>query len=209
MTLTIAFVGDTLLGDRFQRRLRRRGYDRPLRRLARLLARADLTVVNHEGALTTESRGLPGVPQRTRYWMRADPESAAALAASDVRMVSLANNHVLDYGLDGLAETLSTLDAHGIAHCGAGATEAEARQPRILTIGDLRVGFLSCIQRYDMYEGWLYADGSRGGCNLLQERTLTEDLPHLAETADVSIALVHWGRNYADVTPTQERWAPR
>jgi poly-gamma-glutamate capsule biosynthesis protein CapA/YwtB (metallophosphatase superfamily) len=209
MTVTIAFLGDTLLGDQFHDLLREDGYDRPLRRLAPLLARADLTVVNHEGALTAEGRGLAGIPQRTQLWMRADPESAAALAASGVRLVSLANNHALDYGLDGLAETLATLDAHGIAHCGAGPTEAEARQPRVLTIGGIRVGFLSCIQRYDMYESWLYADGSHGGCNLLRARAVRRDLPRLTETADVGIMLVHWGRNYRDVTPAQERWAPR
>src|SRR5690349_20186319 len=100
MTVTIAFVGDTLIGGQFQKRVRRRGYDRPLRHIAPLLARADLAVDNHEGALTSESRQLSGAPQRTRYWMRADPESAAALAAGGVRLVSLANNHVLDYGLD-------------------------------------------------------------------------------------------------------------
>jgi poly-gamma-glutamate synthesis protein (capsule biosynthesis protein) len=209
MTVTIAFVGDILLGGQFQKPVRRRGYDRPLRGIAPLLGHADLAVVNHEGALTAESRGLPGAPQRTRYWMRADPESAAALAASGVRLVSLANNHVLDYGLDGLEETLTTLDAHGIVHCGAGPTEADARRPVVLSVGDVRIGFLSCIQRYDMYEGWLYADGTRGGCNLLSTRTLAEDLPQLAEAADVSIVLVHWGRNYQDVTPVQEDWAQR
>ena len=128
--------------------------------------------------------------------MRADPESAAALAAYGVRLVSLANNHVMDYGLDGLTETIATLDAHDIAHCGAGASEAEARQPLVVSIRDVRVGFLSCIQRYDMYEGWLYAEGERGGCNRLGEQTVTEDLPQLAAVADFSIVLVHWGRNY-------------
>ncbi|HZO30844.1 MAG TPA: CapA family protein [Chloroflexota bacterium] len=207
--VTIAFVGDTLLGDQFQDLLRERGYDHPLLGIAPLLSRAAFTVVNLEGVLTAEDRGLPGVPQRTRFWMRADPESAAALAAYGVRLVSLANNHVLDYGLDGLDETISTLDAYGIAHCGAGATEAEARRPRILHANDVRVAFLSCIQRYDMYEGWLYAEGERGGCKRLAERTVSHDLPQLAEAADVSIVLAHWGRNYRDVTPAQERWAPR
>jgi poly-gamma-glutamate capsule biosynthesis protein CapA/YwtB (metallophosphatase superfamily) len=207
--LTIAFVGDTVLGDQFQDLLRERGYDHVLEGIAPLLARADLTVVNHEAALTAESRGLPGVPQRDRFWMRADPESAAALAAYGIRVVSLANNHVLDYGLDGLAETIAALDAHGIAHCGAGATESAARQPVILSVNGVRVGFLSCIQRYDLYEGWLYAEGPDGGCNRLRERTLTRDLPQLTQAADLSIVLVHWGSNYRDVTPTQERWAPR
>lgn len=207
--VTIAFVGDTLLGDRYGRRLRRRGYSRPLARLAPLLARADLAVVNHEGALTAKRPGLQGIPQRGRFWLRADPESAAALAAAGVRVASLANNHVLDYGLDGLHETISTLDAHGIAQCGAGATEADARRPLVLSVADLRVGFLACIQEYDMYDGWLYAEGSTGGCNRLAEQTVAEDLPRLAELADVSIVLVHWGRNYRDVAPAQERWAPR
>jgi poly-gamma-glutamate synthesis protein (capsule biosynthesis protein) len=207
--LTIAFLGDTILGDQFQDLVRERGYAHPIEGIAPLLARADFTVVNHEGALTAESRNLPGATQRDRFWMRADPESAGALAASNIRLVSLANNHVLDYGPAGLTETIATLDEYGVAHCGAGPDEATARRPAILEARGLRVGFVSCIQRYGMYESWLYAEGETGGCSQLRARPLRRDLRRLARRADVRIVLVHWGRNYQGITPTQERWAPR
>ena len=206
---TIAFLGDTLLGDQFQAVVRQQGYHHALAGLAPLLARANLTVANLEGVLTAEDRGLLPTPHRRRYWMRGDPESAPALAAHGIRLVSLANNHTLDYGLDGLSDTLTALEAHGIERCGAGLTEAAARAPVILTIGGMRFGFLSCIQQYDLYADWLYAGGTFGGCNRLSQSTLDTDLPRLAAMTDIAIPLVHWGRNYRDVTPAQERWAPR
>jgi poly-gamma-glutamate capsule biosynthesis protein CapA/YwtB (metallophosphatase superfamily) len=209
MSLTIAFLGDTLLGHLYRGLLRERGYAYPFERLAPLLARADLTVANHEGALATRRRGQRDTRQRDRYWMRADPESAAALAAHGVRVVSLANNHVLDYGHEGLAETIATLDEYGIAHCGAGADEEAARRPVVIAANGVRVGFVSCIQSYELYEGWLYADGAAGGCSRLREGTLSADLERLDRLADLRVVLVHWGRNYRPVTPVQERWAPR
>lgn len=207
--LTVAFLGDTILGDQLQDVVRRRGYDHALGGIAPLLARADFTVVNHEGVLAEEHGGPPESPNRSQYWMRADRDSAAALAKYGVRVASLGNNHVLDHGLDGLASTIEALEAAGIQHCGAGLTEAEARRPVVVTAGGVRAGFVSCIQPYEMYAAWLYADALRGGCNLLREGAVREDLDSLAPQADVRIVLVHWGRNYRPLTQTQQRWAPK
>ena len=206
--LTIAFLGDTILGDQLQDVVRQHGYDQVLGGIAPLLARADFTVVNHEGALADERGGPPESPHRTQYWMRADRDSAAALAKHGVRVASLGNNHVLDHGLDGLASTIEALEDAGIQHCGAGLTEAEARRPVVVAAGGVRVGFVSCIQPYEMYASWLYADSARGGCNLLRENALRDDLDRLAPLADVRIVLVHWGRNYRPLARSQRRWAP-
>lgn len=209
MGFTVAFLGDTLLGDRYTGLLRKRGYAYAFARIGWLLARADLVVANLEGVLTAEARGLRGTPQRERYWLRADPESAAAMAAAGIRVVSLGNNHVLDYGLDGLAETLGALDEHGIVHCGAGLSEMEARRPAVVTVRGVRVGFYSAVQSYEVYADWLYASGETGGCNRLEQAAVQEDLGGLRQLADVRIALVHWGRTYRAVAPAQVRWAPR
>ena len=208
MGFTIAFLGDTLLGDRYTGLLRERGYGYAFEGIAHLLACADLVVANLEGVLTDEARELPGTHHRQRYWLRADPESAAVMAQAGIRVVSLANNHALDYGPKGLTETLGVLDAQGIAHCGAGPSEAEARQPVVVTVKGVRIGFYASIQFYEVYSDWLYAAGETGGCNRLKQAAVQEDLGGLAEQADVRIALLHWGRAYQPVTPGQVRWAP-
>jgi poly-gamma-glutamate capsule biosynthesis protein CapA/YwtB (metallophosphatase superfamily) len=205
----IAFIGDTLLGGEAQAVLDARGYDYALRALRPLLRDADLVVVNHEGPLTT--RDQPDTKLETgrrRYWYRADPSSAVALAAAGVRVVSLANNHVLDFGVDGLEETLSSLDAAGIAHCGAGPDDASARRPVIIDAGGLRIGFLSTMQRYHLYvRENLYASTTRAGPARLRLHHIRQDIAALRRDADVCVVLVHWGRNYRGVSPRQERLA--
>jgi poly-gamma-glutamate synthesis protein (capsule biosynthesis protein) len=209
MTVRLAFLGDTLLGGEAEQTLERRGYGYALERLAPLLEGTDLVVANHEGPLTLLDHAEAKVDTgRKRYWYRGRPEAARALGGLGVGVVSLANNHVLDFGLGGLADTIEALDAAGIAHCGAGLDEADARRPAILTVGDLRIGFVSYMQRYDIYvRERLYASGERGGCLRLRTRTVREDLAALEGRVDIRVALVHWGRNYRRLAPRQERLA--
>jgi poly-gamma-glutamate synthesis protein (capsule biosynthesis protein) len=202
--MRIAFLGDTLLGGQAQRILERRGYAYAFDGLAPVLAGADLVVANLEGPLTSRDRpAAKDTDGRRRWWYRALPESVSALAEAGIGLVSLANNHVLDFGAEGLAETLATLDAAGIAHCGAGPDLRAASAPATVTVGGLRVGFCAAMQRYRMYEAEsLYATAERPGpCRLRPA--------HLPTPGDVDlwVALVHWGRTYRPVTDRQRRLA--
>lgn len=209
MSVTVAFLGDTLLGDLAEPILRERGYASAFTGIAPLLARADLVVANLEGALSDAADRLPPTPHRERYWLRAERITARVMAEAGIGLVSLANNHVLDYGLEGLTSTMRALDEHGIQHLGAGASEAAARRSVVVTVKGLRLGFYAAVQRYDVYADWLYAEGESGGCNRLRAQAAQEDFAALNEQADVRIALAHWGRTYLPVAPGQVRWAAR
>lgn len=209
MSVRVAFLGDTMLGGAAQRLLDRHGYDYPLARIRHLWADADLVVANHEAPVTR--RGAPAAKHDTgapRYWYRADPHSVHTLATHGIGVVSLANNHVGDFGEDGVLDTMAALDAAGIAHCGAGSTDTRARRPAVVEVKGLRVGFLSVMQRYDMYvaEGTYARRGHPGPARLRMSR-LGPDIAALREQADVCVVLVHWGRNYRAVTPLQQRLA--
>jgi poly-gamma-glutamate synthesis protein (capsule biosynthesis protein) len=209
MSVRIAFLGDTLLGGEAEQTLEARGYRYALRGVAPLLAGANLVVVNHEGPLTMLNRPAPKADTgRKRYWYKGRPEAAQALRELGVRVASLANNHVLDFGLEGLLDTRAALSAAGIACCGAGQDEEHARRPAVVDVGGFRIGFVACMQRYEIYvRERLYASGSKGGCVLLRARTVREDLAALDGHVDLRVALVHWGRNYRAVAPRQERLA--
>jgi poly-gamma-glutamate capsule biosynthesis protein CapA/YwtB (metallophosphatase superfamily) len=205
----LAFLGDTLLGGTGQQVIDRYGYDYPLARIRHLWRDADLVVANHEGPLTRRTEPAEKADTgRKRYWYRADPESAAALAAAGVRLVSLANNHVSDFGPGGLLETMTALKTAGVAHCGAGRDAAEARQPVVLEVAGLQIGFLSVLQKYRMYlaEG-LYAGVDHPGAALLDPHLVTGQLAELRARVDVCVVLVHWGRNYRRQTRTQRELA--
>jgi Bacterial capsule synthesis protein PGA_cap len=200
----IAFLGDTLLGGDAQPVLDREGYDYALAEIAPLVADADLVVANLEGVVS--ERPLEPMPHR-RWAYRARPESLAALIAIGVRVVSLGNNHVLDYGQDGLADTLAALDAAGIARCGAGQDDHAARRPAIVEVAGQRIGFLSALARYKLHlEADGYARSGHGGPARLRSATIRGDLAAL-EDLDARIALVHWGRNFRPITDGQRRMA--
>lgn len=210
MTARICFLGDTLLGGAAQPLIDKYGYDYPLARIRHLWAEADLVVANHEAPLTKETR--PAAKKDTgkkRYWYKGDPESAQTLAAHGVGVVSLANNHVADFGTGGVLDTMTALDAAGIVHCGAGWDNEVARRPAVVTVSDLRIGFLSVMQRYQTYiDEDLYANPGHAGPAVLDVGSLTAEIVDLREQVDLCVVLVHWGRNYRPITELQERLAP-
>src|SRR5438094_10293849 len=90
-------------------------------------AEVDFRIVNLETAITSVETPWPG--KGIHYRMH--PQNVGCLSAGRISACALANNHVLDWGYDGLSETLQTLNAAGIAYSGAGNDAAEARQPAV------------------------------------------------------------------------------
>ena len=203
----IAFLGDTLVGGEAQPTLDEKGSGWAFDGIRHLLALSDLVVANHEGPITRRDHPETKLDTgRKRYWYRATPESVPALVDAGIRVVSLGNNHVLDFGAAGLADTIRELDAAGIMHCGAGPDRAEARRPAIIEVNGLRLGFLSFMQRYDVYVSErLYASRARAGPLRLRIDRARSDLARLADQVDLRVALVHWGRNYRRLNPRQQR----
>jgi len=185
------------------------GYDYALAGISHLWRQADLVVVNHEAPLTKDALCTQKLDTgKKRYWYKGDPESAHTLAAHGIRVASLANNHIGDFGPDGVLDTMTALEAAGVAHCGAGASDTDARKPAILDVNGLRVGFLSVMQRYKMYvaeEG--YARRGHPGPAMLRMSRLGPDIATLREQVDLCVVLVHWGRNYKPLTRLQQQLA--
>ncbi len=109
--------------------------------IAPLFTIADLSTVNFESVLGTLS--LDDAYQGKRYLLQSPPETVAALDELGVDLVTLGNNHINDWLEVGLTSTIRNLDAAGIAHTGAGTTEAEAIEPAVIRAGDLLVGVVS------------------------------------------------------------------
>lgn len=94
--------------------------------------------------------------------------------------MSLGNNHVCDYGVTGLFDTMAALDAAGIRHCGAGVDSRAARQPAIIEVAGLRIGFLSAMDYYAMYEEELMYSGlDQPGAALLQPERIAASVAEL------------------------------
>ena len=112
----------------------------PFLNIAELTRQADLFWINLEGTLTRTTTPVP-----KNFNFRAEPEDVAILQEAGIDVVSLANNHAFDFGSAGLVETLSTLEAAGIAAHGAGLDLASARRPALLRRNGISVGFLGYV----------------------------------------------------------------
>lgn len=108
---------------------------------AALLLAADLAVVNLETAITTG-----GTPEPKEFHFRAPATAYAALQAGGVDIVSLGNNHALDYGRVGLADTLASAQQAGMAVIGAGPDADHAYAAHVVTVRGVRVAVLAMSQ---------------------------------------------------------------
>ena len=129
--------------------------------IAPALRAADLAIGHLEVPHTVRGAELAGdVPAPG-----APPENLAAIADAGFTMLSLAGNHIADCGAEGIADTIAGLDAHGVAHCGAGLTLAAARAPAIVLRGGHRIALLSynCV---GPVVSW--ADEDKAGCAWLR-----------------------------------------
>jgi poly-gamma-glutamate capsule biosynthesis protein CapA/YwtB (metallophosphatase superfamily) len=122
--------GDVMLGRNVKKCISRFGPDYPLGPVADLMRQADITIVNLECAMTASDNIWAGAPKA--FYFGAPPQAVYSLLGAGVDLVSLANNHTLDYGVDGLLQILHHLRHHGIGHAGAGRDIGEALRPAII-----------------------------------------------------------------------------
>ncbi len=169
--------------------------------------RPDARVINLETSIT---RNATYEPKGINY--RVSPENAACLATAGIDCCVLANNHVRDWGPDGLLDTLATLQHLGIQGAGAGRNLAEASVPAVLEIpGQGRVlvfGFASTTSGVPRH--WA-ARKDHAGVSLLPDLSsatvadIVDQINHIRRPRDVVIVSVHWGPNWGYQIPDEHR----
>jgi poly-gamma-glutamate synthesis protein (capsule biosynthesis protein) len=184
--IVINAVGDVMLAGRWSSTLRRSGYDFPFSATAADLKMGDITIANLESPI---ARGGNEYTEK-KFRFRAEPQIAAALKRSGINLVTLANNHSMDFGGEALDETMMHLDNAGIAWIGAGKNLDEARKMALYTIKGKTIAFLgySLTQPVEFFAG-----RSRPGTTPGIEKILVEDISSARKQADYVIVSFHWG----------------
>lgn len=113
-----------------------------LRHVGDIMRAADITYVNLEGPMCDVGEKNPSLTGIANA-IRSAPRVAKGLKNAGVDVVSMANNHTMDYGVPGLEQTLELLRSEQIPFCGAGRNLEEARRPVILAVNGVRVAMLS------------------------------------------------------------------
>jgi poly-gamma-glutamate capsule biosynthesis protein CapA/YwtB (metallophosphatase superfamily) len=184
----LALAGDTMLGRSVGERL----MDDPEHmlfapELVDVIGEADLFVLNLECCISARGQPTPG----RVFHFRAPPWAAETLARLGVDCVTLANNHVLDFGPDALLDTLAHLEAAGIRVVGAGTDVELARAPAVFEVD----GFELAVVAFADHPVEYAATGDRSG---IAHADLRRGLPDWVTTfpkADVVLVTPHWGPN--------------
>ena len=203
---TLTVVGDIMLARGLNTQMGKFGIDWPFELAAPRLKEGDITFANLEAPFGTTGTPLP----RKLIWFRARPDAAAALPKAGVSVVTLANNHILDYDTPNFLETLDILDKQGIRHTGGGRTLADARSPVIMEADGIRVAFLGYSGFADIFWDYGYprrftatdATGSKAavpGVAPIRLDLIRQDIAAARQSADIVVVAYHWGTEYVNV----------
>ena len=170
-------------------------------------AEVDLRIANLETAIT--SAQTPWPEKGIHYRMH--PQNTGCLTSAKISACALANNHVLDWGYDGLSETLKTLDAAGIARAGAGKDAEEAMRPAVLDMaGNGRLLLFSFGSRTSGIPQDWKATGISPGVNLLDDFSeasaarVADQMRAHQQPGDLIIVSIHWGSNWGYEIPRDQ-----
>jgi poly-gamma-glutamate synthesis protein (capsule biosynthesis protein) len=166
--------------------------------IASVLAAADLAVVNLETAVTAG-----GTEEPKKYHFRAPATAYAAIKAAGVDAVSVANNHTLDYGPVGLADTLAAAAAAGVPAFGAGRDATQAYAPWLTEVRGTRLAVLGFSQVHELETTWNATDERPGVAHARDRARAVAAVRAARPQADLVIVFMHWGREGSEC-PTAE-----
>jgi poly-gamma-glutamate capsule biosynthesis protein CapA/YwtB (metallophosphatase superfamily) len=183
----LAFVGDIMMGGKVDLLLQRNGYDYPYQHISTYLSEADIAAANLENPITDR-----GQPYDKQYVFRTSPLAVPELARSGLDIFSLANNHTLDFGMEGLLDTMDLLKEAGLHHIGAGMNEDEAYQPVIVDVNGIKAAYLG-FSRVVPHVSWKADKKNPGLAETYDYRRPVAAIEKAKEQADIVVVLVHWG----------------
>jgi poly-gamma-glutamate capsule biosynthesis protein CapA/YwtB (metallophosphatase superfamily) len=194
----IAITGDVMLGRLVDREIARSGFVRPWGDMLSEFQAADLRLINLECALTSRTERWTGDPYKP-FFFRSEPKNVETLRVAGIDFACLSNNHICDFGTEGLLDTVHTLDSAGIKHSGAGRDLSDARMPAHLTFDGYRV---TVFAYSDHPVAWKASQG-QPGLNLIRpDVTLKEEfqgienaIKNVRDECDFLVFTIHWGPN--------------
>jgi poly-gamma-glutamate synthesis protein (capsule biosynthesis protein) len=192
--VTIAVAGDVHFAGRTAALLDDPGT--ALGPAAPVLSAADIAIVNLETAVTDR-----GTPEPKKYHFHTKPAAFDALRAAGVDLVTLANNHTLDYGRVGLADTLSAASDAKVPVVGAGKDSDAAFAPWIKEVRGVRVAVVGVSQIRELSDSWAARPDRAGVASALDVERTVQAVRDAKARSDIVVVYVHWGQE-GDSCPT-------
>jgi poly-gamma-glutamate capsule biosynthesis protein CapA/YwtB (metallophosphatase superfamily) len=184
--ITLAFAGDVHFAGRVARLLRDPATT--FGPIASVLGSADFAAVNLETPVTSRGR-----PQPKRYHFAAAPAAFTALRDAGVDLVTIANNHILDYGQTGLDDTIAAAKAAHFPFVGAGANAAAAWAPYPATINGTRIAIVGVSQVAELASSWVATAHRPGEANAIDLGQTLAAVRAAKRLARIVVVFMHWG----------------
>ena len=195
-------VGDIMMGNGVETMIKRYEVKFPFQHVSSILKNSDITFGNLEAPLTNETNKAvldytkiidkPLVIDGkvfTNVYCRAIPSSVEGLVYAGFDVVSLANNHILDYSATGLFDTMKILSEHNIKYVGAGKNIDDAKKPVIIQVKNMKVGFLA-------YSDVYLASKQKPG--VASTKYIRKDIKNLKDKVDIIVVSIHGGMCIVD-----------
>lgn len=187
--IRLAFTGDLLLSDYVLEAYKNGGITGILEQeLLDIGKDADIFMGNEEFPFS--QRGVAA--EDKQFTFRLPPDKVHIFQEMGLDIVSLANNHTLDFGTDALLDTLDTLDQAGIARVGAGRNLEEARRLKTMEVRGVTIGFLAASRVIPVYD-WNATANTPGLFTTYDPTLLLEDIEAAKGVCDYLVVFVHWG----------------
>ena len=170
---------------------------------------ADVAVVNLETAI-----GVGGRKAAKEFNFRASPAAFSALTTAGVDVIGMANNHALDYGQEGLTETLAAVAATQAPVIGVGENEAAALKPWTSTVNGQRVSVIAATSVLDgnLIDSWTATEDHPGVASAKRVDQLVAAVEAARKESDTVVVFLHWGtetkfcanQNQLDLAPAPD-----
>lgn len=190
--IKMIFVGDIMLGRGVENQIIKNGGDFrfPFLLMKDYLDGADLVFGNLEGPISNRGRN-----QGSIYSFRFLPEAAEGLKFAGFDILSIANNHIWDWGKDALVDTPEILNNLDIQSVGAGSNYVEANQPAFFNFNNTRIAFLAFT---NLYPKSLVAGEDVPGVSDFDLGSMREAIREASKKVDLVVVSWHWGEEYQD-----------
>ncbi|MDI2132675.1 CapA family protein [Yinghuangia seranimata] len=186
--VTLAFAGDVHFNERTVPRLNA-GAETALGPISKTLGQADIAMVNFESAITER-----GTPEDKTYHFRAPATALKELQKSGIDVVTMANNHAVDYGPVGLQDSLAAVKNPPIPVVGIGPDATSAYRPWITDVRGTKVAVLAASQVQDITNQRYAAGPAKPGiASALQADRLVKAVKDAKAQAPVVVVYLHWG----------------
>ncbi|WP_162596019.1 CapA family protein [Bacillus sp. CGMCC 1.16541] len=190
--ITLSFAGDVLLDKSVADHIAAHGVDYPFKYVTQHFQKADLAALNLETSVSTR-----GIAAGKQFTFRAKPETLKGVANAGIDVVSLANNHTLDYGVDALTDTMQHLKEHQIGYTGAGENEREAYQAYYHEVNGQTIAILG-ISRVLPDVSWFAKGNKPGIAQAYHDEPMMTYVKEAVKKADYTIVMIHWNRELQD-----------